>query len=273
MPNAATIADAREILNWVYPKANLERERRVDLAITDDGRPRADRAIGLLSDESRPPFDAETVSVEGVDAANMQEYVESVSGSYAPISATFITQTSNSTLTAEQPLSTLSSGLVHVTTGTGVLSTATANTDYLPVASPVATGTMQWGQSATDITQLHGHLKHKSAAPSIAVGVALGTGGSVGVAIDGSDQAGTVTLTAGTTSLTTGTATTITFATARPNTNYSVWLAPAGTAAGTNAVQFRRGTTGTTTWTISFAVAPTSGAVYVYDYGIIEWTH
>lgn len=43
----------------------------------------------------------------------------------APASATYITQTANTTLTAEQPLSALATGLVKVTTGTGVLSTAT----------------------------------------------------------------------------------------------------------------------------------------------------
>ncbi len=40
--------------------------------------------------------------------------------------ATYITQTANATLSAEQPLSTLATGLVKVTTGTGVLSTATS---------------------------------------------------------------------------------------------------------------------------------------------------
>ncbi|MDQ3541458.1 MAG: hypothetical protein M3440_12300, partial [Chloroflexota bacterium] len=40
--------------------------------------------------------------------------------------ATYITQTASSTLSAEQALSTLATGLVKVTTGTGVLSTAAA---------------------------------------------------------------------------------------------------------------------------------------------------
>lgn len=40
--------------------------------------------------------------------------------------ATYITQTANGTLSAEQALSALSTGLVKVTTGTGVLSTAVA---------------------------------------------------------------------------------------------------------------------------------------------------
>jgi hypothetical protein len=43
-------------------------------------------------------------------------------GGGAPTSATYITQTSDATLTNEQALSSLSTGLVSVTTGTGVLS-------------------------------------------------------------------------------------------------------------------------------------------------------
>lgn len=49
----------------------------------------------------------------------------------APADATYITQTANGSLSAEQALSSLSTGLVKVTTGTGALSTATAGSDYL----------------------------------------------------------------------------------------------------------------------------------------------
>jgi len=51
-------------------------------------------------------------------------------GGGAPTDATYITQTANGSLSAEQALSSLSTGLVKVTTGTGVLSTASAGTDY-----------------------------------------------------------------------------------------------------------------------------------------------
>lgn len=49
------------------------------------------------------------------------------SSSSAPADATYITQTANGTLTNEQALSSLTTGLVKVTTGTGVLSTAVAS--------------------------------------------------------------------------------------------------------------------------------------------------
>ena len=48
-------------------------------------------------------------------------------GSFAPTNATYITQTANATLTAEQTLSSLSTGDVQVTTTTGVLTSLKAN--------------------------------------------------------------------------------------------------------------------------------------------------
>lgn len=55
-------------------------------------------------------------------------------GGGAPTDATYITKTSNATLTNEQALSGLSTGVVKVTTGTGALSTAVAGTDYADVS-------------------------------------------------------------------------------------------------------------------------------------------
>jgi hypothetical protein len=60
-------------------------------------------------------------------------------GSGAPTTATYITQTPDATLGAEQALSSLSTGLLKVTTGTGVLSTAAAGTDYqAPLTLPLS---------------------------------------------------------------------------------------------------------------------------------------
>jgi len=58
-------------------------------------------------------------------------YVSSGGGSSAPMDATYIVQTPNSTLTNEQVLSALATGIVKNTTTTGVLSIAVAGTDYL----------------------------------------------------------------------------------------------------------------------------------------------
>lgn len=64
-------------------------------------------------------------------------------GGGAPTTATYITQTADATLSNEQALSSLSTGLVKVTTGTGVLSTAVASTDYGPPTTALATGILK----------------------------------------------------------------------------------------------------------------------------------
>lgn len=66
------------------------------------------------------------------------------SGTGAPTDATYITQTSNAALTNEQALSSLSTGIVKVTTGTGVLSTATSGTDY---SDPTSGSALQLGSA------------------------------------------------------------------------------------------------------------------------------
>lgn len=51
-------------------------------------------------------------------------------GGGAPTDATYITQTANGTLSAEQALASLATGMLKNTTGTGVLSIGTEGTDY-----------------------------------------------------------------------------------------------------------------------------------------------
>lgn len=55
----------------------------------------------------------------------------STGSSGAPSNATYITQTANGTLTAEQALGSLSSGILKSATTTGIVSIATPGTDYL----------------------------------------------------------------------------------------------------------------------------------------------
>jgi hypothetical protein len=59
----------------------------------------------------------------------------SVGTTDAPTDATYITQTPNATLTNEQALSALATGIVKNTTTTGVLSIAVSGTDYAPATS------------------------------------------------------------------------------------------------------------------------------------------
>lgn len=62
-------------------------------------------------------------------------------GSGAPTDATYITQTPQAGLSAEQALSALATGILKSTNGTGVLSIAAAGTDYVAPAGNVATAT------------------------------------------------------------------------------------------------------------------------------------
>jgi len=83
-------------------------------------------------------------------------------GNDAPTDATYITQTADDTLSAEQALSALATGLVKVTTGTGVLSTATAGSDYVATETDpnalLTAGTdnvkdthIDWGSGASQV--------------------------------------------------------------------------------------------------------------------------
>jgi hypothetical protein len=72
-------------------------------------------------------------------------------GDSAPTDATYITQTANGTLSAEQALSALATGLLKNTTSTGVLSIATAGTDYYaPTGTDVALADGGTGASLAD---------------------------------------------------------------------------------------------------------------------------
>jgi len=67
----------------------------------------------------------------------------------APTDATYLTQTPHSELSAEQSLSALSTGLLKVTTTSGVLSTAVAPTDF------VATGDSRLSDARTPVAHTH----------------------------------------------------------------------------------------------------------------------
>lgn len=64
------------------------------------------------------------------------------SGAAGPTDATYLTQTANSTLSAEQALGTLATGLLKSATTTGVVSIAAADTDYLAPTSVIDSATV-----------------------------------------------------------------------------------------------------------------------------------
>lgn len=90
----------------------------------------------------------------------------------APVDATYITQTPNATLTQEQALSALTTGLMKSTTGTGVVSIVTLGIAANNVSPVDAGGALVAGQSVFAVA---GGLQSKTAANArTALGIALG---------------------------------------------------------------------------------------------------
>lgn len=87
------------------------------------------------------PFDFSAVSTTGISGSGG-----------APTTATYITQTPNASLSAEQALSALATGLLKNTTGTGVLSIAVAGTDYLTGNQTITLSGDMSGSGTTAIT-------------------------------------------------------------------------------------------------------------------------
>lgn len=79
-------------------------------------------------------------------------YYPPAAASGAPIDATYITQTANGTLTAEQNLAALATGLLKSTTTTGALSIGVAGTDYAGISFANVFTAGQTFQTTTPIT-------------------------------------------------------------------------------------------------------------------------
>lgn len=107
----------------------------------------------------------------------------SASGSGAPSDATYITQTANGTLSAEQALGALSTGLMKVTTTTGAISTAAAGTDY---TSPSSTDTLI---NKTIDAEGTGNAITIPFTFTFVVGVCQNTTASLGLSLPASDPA------------------------------------------------------------------------------------
>lgn len=244
-----TIDDAAaEAVRQIWPPHVVRTLRTARLALTEDGRARADRLHGTLPDDAFPALDPTTVAApDGSGYDTIADQLNAHSAGLAPIASPTFTGT--------------------VTAPTIVATTGMTTVDL------TSTGNAALGNADADVVTVWGHDRHKGAAPSIAVGVALGTGGSVSATIAGTDQVGDITLVAGASGTTTGTACTVTFAAARPDTNYGVQISPENANAGVNGVLVRAPTGTTTTWTLAFNVAPIAGNTQRYHYQLREWTH
>lgn len=135
----------REKILDPFNQPNNSAERRLGVTPQRDQNRAQERAqryqenkgLAIVDDEGRVIGDGvrklaitgagATVDVLG-DVATVD--ISAGGGGGAPTTATYITQTADAGLSAEQALSSLATGIVKNTTGTGVLSIATAGTDY-----------------------------------------------------------------------------------------------------------------------------------------------
>jgi hypothetical protein len=127
-------------------------------------------------------------------ATGVVQITSSGGGGGAPTNATYITQTANASLSNEQALSSLSTGLVKVTTGTGVLSTASSGTDYAPATSgtalQLANGSGGFsGYAGTSCTnQFPRSLSTAGAATCATVALSTDTSGTLAIGRGGTGQ-------------------------------------------------------------------------------------
>jgi len=151
-------ATSFEAPNSATPTTNAAGELALDTTITDhqplwqyyDGG--ENMTVIAIDTAQLPSLDNEIVKY---DAASDKFVLESDGGSGAPTDATYITQTADATLSAEQALSALSSGIMRVATTTGVV---TSLTDSAGIAANISdetgTGLLLFGTSPTITTDI-----------------------------------------------------------------------------------------------------------------------
>lgn len=114
----------------MMPPDRLALLGRIERMTEQDGI-RADKLRGSVPVATLPAIPASQIdSTEGAEFDSIEDEVAAISSTYAPKAAKYIVQESDGTLTNEQDLSLLATGLMKVTTGTGVVSTAVPGTDY-----------------------------------------------------------------------------------------------------------------------------------------------
>lgn len=143
--------------------------------------------------------------------------------------------------------------------------------DLLKVSRLAADGaTYEWADMLGGSNpSFSGRLDTAGTAPTPAVGAALGTGGSVAVAVVGNDIAGSVTATAGAAGMAAGVLLTLTFAAARPGVAYVVLIQDQGlTAQGIGSYQGGR-TSGS--FDVRCTGVPAAGVSYQFGYIVIGY--
>lgn len=115
---------------------------------------------------------------------------------------------------------------------------------------------------------LPGQIIRAGSNPTIAVGAGLGSGGSLGATISGTDSAGIIQLTAGSSGTAAGVVATVTFANSVPSSNYAIQLRAYSNASRAMTTEVGAASRSTSQWTIQTSTAFTAGGVYQYLYTI-----
>jgi hypothetical protein len=148
--------------NAIFPASGAEGD-----LITHDGTNWIRQAIGTTGqvpvvqadgtwawDDFAIAIDAEDVaydnSTSGLAATNVQAAIDEIDLNTAPATATYLVQTASTGLSAEQALSTLSTGLMKVTTTTGVVSSVSDSSGLAgSLSDETGTGAAVFGTSPT----------------------------------------------------------------------------------------------------------------------------
>lgn len=151
------------------------------------------------------------------------------------------------------------------------------------LARMLSTGALEWKDIVSMLPlaggSMTGNLTFESnkgiisrgTSPTIAAGAALGTGGSLGVAIEGTDRYGKIALTSGAVGLGTGVLARISFNTALADSNYAVYLQPADPDAD-NIPSYVDYTTLTATyWEISGTAIPVLNTSHHWFFSVVPY--
>lgn len=123
-----------KFVDVAFTPTAAERARRLEATHTDDGRIRAEMLTGEIPGPVLPMIElGQLPAPEGTDYDTLEDYINNLTGAFAPTDATYIVQTAAAALTNAQALGALATGLLKSTTTTGVLSIAVAGTDYAKV--------------------------------------------------------------------------------------------------------------------------------------------
>lgn len=120
---------------------------------------------------------------------------------------------------------------------------------------------------ASDVMAWHRFLTYPYGTPSVTA--QAGAGSTAVVSVDGNDTTGVITITPGGAGIAAGNLVILTFATARPNTSYTVVTTPSSTAARALTTPLARSARNTGSVTLANATALTSGSTYTWDYLIL----